>query len=98
MGLPANASAEEVYRQSAQSVAETFRDYSPELKAEAMRELGLSSADMRNAGKVFNAMVERDRRETGLGPSVSYKDLETAMRKKEYGQLVRTGKMEIDCD
>jgi hypothetical protein len=97
-GLPGNATSESVYRNTAQFTAQTFSQFSPELQRETMTMLGLKRSEMTNQSKVFDALINLDRKETGVPATATLDQLENAKHRQEYKTLARTGKMPIDCD
>jgi hypothetical protein len=96
LGLKADATSDQVYHKMAQDMIALFPKASPDLKREALQSLGITQAQL-NESTVYNAMIRRDRRETGTGDGASLSDLERAVNRKTYKQM-KDGTLPIDYD
>lgn len=97
MGLPANASADQVYHKMAEDFVKTFPQASPQLQREALANMQLHREQVGNERTVYQAIIARDRRETGTPDALPLSDLERNVHKRAYQQM-KSGKLPIDCD
>lgn len=99
--LPTDATSEQVFRKMAKDMFRMFPEASPQLQREALSGLGLQRSDligrMASESKVFEALVNRDKRELGLPAGATFLELETAMHRQFYWQM-KDGTVPIDYD
>jgi hypothetical protein len=97
MGLPANATSEQLYHKMAQDFVSMFPKCSPELQREALSNLNIKRDQVGNESILYNAFIARDRRDTGTPDSASLSELERNVHKRTY-QQIKNGTLPIDYD
>lgn len=100
LGLKPDATADQVYHKMAKDMVRLFPGASREMQQEALSSLGLKRGDL--SGKAaednaYNALIARDRRETGTANGASLSELETAVHRRTYRQM-KDGTIPIDYD
>lgn len=96
LGLPANATAEQVYQKKAEGSVAAFRQASSEMQAEALQYFGLKRSEY-TVDNVYRAMIAHDRADTKTPASASLADLETAVHKRDY-RMIKDGTIPIDVN
>jgi len=92
--LPANASSEDVFKKMAKDGFAAFEKSDPTTQKQVLKELGLPQLTEES---LLQAQLKMRRAETGLSPSASYEQLETAWYKSTYQKNLH-GKLPIDYD
>lgn len=93
--LPGNAPPEQLYHKMAADAVALFPTMNRADKAAGLASLQLDSASIKDEGKVFKALIDRDRREAGL-PVLSLPELKankcSAMQESEVAGHLRSYK------
>lgn len=96
LGLPANATSQDVFEKMAKDTKQILGTASPEMSREILDSLQLHNSKAPESD-ILDALVRREMRDSRLTGSPSYQQLENAMHQRSLDE-VRSGRMPIDYD